>query len=182
MTILEYKEAVKRTLPDLGSKLLNSIHMVLGMVTEYDELIEAVENNDKTNIKEELADIQWYVCNYATIYDLTLPETAIQSAASKKNKNLTDCTYDLGRHIWKLCDFDKKELSYKKGYDTVEKNQLIVSILIGIEMFGQLMDFNMDRARQKVIDKLRLRYPDKFDEDRAINRDIEGERKILEGK
>ena len=32
------------------------------------------------------------------------------------------------------------------------------------------------------IEKLRARYPDKFDSDKAINRDVSNERKILEGK
>lgn len=38
-----------------------------------------------------------------------------------------------------------------------------------------------DSIRQRNIDKLKLRYPEKFEADRAINRDLDAERKLLEG-
>jgi hypothetical protein len=40
-------------------------------------------------------------------------------------------------------------------------------------------DFADDLERN--INKLKLRFPDKFTEEKALNRDLDGERKILEG-
>jgi hypothetical protein len=57
MKFEEYKREVQRTLPDLGSVILNSVHMVLGMCSELYELKEAKEKNDIVNIGEEITDI-----------------------------------------------------------------------------------------------------------------------------
>jgi NTP pyrophosphatase (non-canonical NTP hydrolase) len=42
------------------------------------------------------------------------------------------------------------------------------------------LDANFEQVLHKVIEKLRTRYPDKFDSDKAINRDIDEERRLLE--
>jgi NTP pyrophosphatase (non-canonical NTP hydrolase) len=44
-----------------------------------------------------------------------------------------------------------------------------------------LRKFGIDEAdiRQKNIDKLRVRYPDKFSSDNALNRDLEAEKEVL---
>jgi hypothetical protein len=44
------------------------------------------------------------------------------------------------------------------------------------------MDADFDDVLTKVIAKLRARFPDKFTQDNAINRDLETERAILEGE
>ena len=41
-------------------------------------------------------------------------------------------------------------------------------------------DTNIEQALQNNIDKLRVRYPDKFSEELAINRNLEMERKELD--
>ena len=41
---------------------------------------------------------------------------------------------------------------------------------------------DLNTARSRVIDKLTIRYPDKFDDVKASERDLDAERKALEGK
>ena len=75
MNIQIYQQQVTRTFPDLGSKLLNSIHCVLGIGSELlEEVTDAMNTRDKVNLGEELADAQWYACNYATVHGIKLPE------------------------------------------------------------------------------------------------------------
>lgn len=59
-----------------------------------------------------------------------------------------------------------------------EFGDLLWYIAIGVDESGGNLDHVMDR----VIAKLRARFPDKFDSEQAINRDLEKERAILEGK
>jgi NTP pyrophosphatase (non-canonical NTP hydrolase) len=116
MTIKEYQEQAKRTLPKLGSRWDDNIHMVLGMQTEAAELADAFKkrlaygkNLDEVNIKEEVGDQMWYIAN--------------------------------------LCNIN--------GWD-----------------LGEILETN--------INKLRVRYPEKFTQENALVRDLNAERKELE--
>lgn len=116
MELKDYKEAVKRTLPELGDKKTDTLHMVLGLVTEVGELTDTHKRLlaygkeiDKVNEEEEIGDILWYLVNYCNI----------------NNIDLEKC---MGRNIQKL---------YK-------------------------------------------RFPDKFNQDHALVRNLEEERKALE--
>jgi NTP pyrophosphatase (non-canonical NTP hydrolase) len=123
MNLTEYKEEVKRTLPHLSLqdahldiKLLDNLHMILGMQTEVSELADVFKKNlaynkplDWVNIEEELADILWYLVNFANINNL-----------------------------------------------------------------------NIEKSMETNINKLRTRFPHKFEANLAINKDINLERDVLE--
>ena len=64
MTFKEYQKEVKRTVVDLGSLELNLSHMVLGIISENEEYLKAIVENDMINAKEEQADMLWYLANY----------------------------------------------------------------------------------------------------------------------
>lgn len=180
MNIREYKTQVQRTLPDLGSKILNSIHMTLGMGSEFlEEAIKGVEKEDKVNIAEELADVQWYACNYATIHGIDITEELVLSILKDGEEILFKGLQAIG----KLQDIDKKELAYGKVIpsDDPQRINALYVVFQMIEAIANEFEIDMNEAREKVINKLKLRYPDKFDSDKAINRDVVAERKILEG-
>ncbi len=116
MEIKEYQESSKRTNVDLGSDVMNDMHMILGMVTEVAEIADVYKKYiaygrdlDLVNVKEELGDLMFYVVN--------------------------------------ICNFHRWDLR-----DICQTN----------------------------IDKLKARYPEKFTNELAINRDLDVERKILE--
>lgn len=104
------------SLPPMDPKLTLLLHMVLGIVTEAGELLDAImpavfngEPLDEINIQEELGDIAWYRANALKV---------------------------LGQ--------------------TIEQND------------------------QQNIAKLMKRFPDKYDAEMAINRDVAAERQVLE--
>lgn len=182
MNIQEFKKEVVRTMPDLGSLLLNSIHMTLGMGSELmEEMTIAFHQEDKVNLSEELCDAQWYGCNYATLYNIPLPEEIVvvhpEEASRKRRKAYYD---DLRINLGKLQDFDKKELAYGKMTDILTRSSALYKVLESIEFIALDHQVNMNEGRAKVIAKLRLRYPEKFTYEAAINRDVKAERKILE--
>ena len=117
MDLKQYSKESERTCPDLGSDIANNNHMLMGMVTEVGELVDAYKKHyaygkalDKVNVAEEIGDLLWYVANFCRMNNIDLEEQ---------------------------------------------------------------LDIN--------INKLKARYPRKFDSDKAINRDLSVERKILEG-
>lgn len=116
MEIKEYQNLSKRTNAKLESKLMDNLHMSLGMQTEAAEISDVFKKHiaygkdmDWVNVKEELGDLMFYVVNICNI------------------------------NGWDLRDIMKTN-----------------------------------------IEKLKSRFPDKFTTDKALNRDLETERKILE--
>lgn len=201
-----YQEQAKRTCPDLGSEKLNLAHMVLGIVSEEAERLVA---QDPINDLEEIADGIWYLANYCSMRNLKLRDFMKPHASFKSNLDLlaTDDELEFYDELalqegimeevnrWiaygDLQDLVKKFLAYNKPIDT-KKEKEILSLLGGayIASISTLfincdLDINSEKDLLKHIlvsniEKLRIRFPEKFSEENALNRNLEAERKVLE--
>lgn len=168
-----YQEKASRTCPDLGSEALNLSHMVLGMCSEVSELREAMFNMDSVNIGEELADINWYIANYER-----LRGRIVEGNYSFKEFNPTiDILYN---EISELQDLVKKFIAYGKEIDIINETSLLGSIKNLLKCFYIQYNLNEEEYLAKNIAKLESRYPEKFTNEKALNRDLETERRILE--
>jgi NTP pyrophosphatase (non-canonical NTP hydrolase) len=74
MEIQNYQSKASRTMANLESKILDELHMVLGMQTEAAEISDVFKKNiaynkdiDYVNVKEEIGDLMWYVANICNI-------------------------------------------------------------------------------------------------------------------
>lgn len=179
MTLTDYQVAVQRTMPDLGGLQLNKIHMILGMCSEFNELYEAT---DDVNRAEELTDINWYLNNYATLVNLNL-DTEFEF----HNKHFyyvlknNDYMEMLQVEISKLTDMEKKMFAYKKPIEEYDLQQQVIKIAQRLNDAYAHFNSNPFVGMERNIAKLKARFPDKFTEHAANNRDLEKERKILEG-
>jgi NTP pyrophosphatase (non-canonical NTP hydrolase) len=170
MELKEYQKLAKRTCASLGSPKLDIAHMVLGINSEISELEEALINNDKPNISEEISDVFWYVANLYTFVGEELKE--VKPACIDK--------YDLVISLFfatsELQDKAKKHIAYNKEFD-YSKVKYIESLLWGI---SKELNLDVYVGLQNNIDKLKIRYPDKFTDKNATERDLKKERKTLE--
>ena len=183
MNIEQYRQETKRTLPDLGSTLLNSIHMTVGIMTEVGEILKNLNESNEDGIDfvgvgEEIADADWYLTNYANIHNLNFPKY------SDDQLNPYDIdSNNLGKFIEyaaELLDLDKKQLVYNKPVDdTIRYKWFSLTYQYLLKLYKEY-SLDVEKCRQNNIDKLRLRFPDKFDQEKAINRDHTAERVILE--
>lgn len=172
-SLKEYQELAARTCTDLGNKKLNNLHMKMGLITELAEAIDVYKKKiaykkdiDYVNLKEELiGDTLFYAVNYCRINNIELPKL-------KENIQSTDGFDDIDYVIWL---FELIELSIKP-----KKN--IQNIIQTIYIISVYLDFDFYQSLTNNINKLMVRYPEKFDTDKAINRDLETERKRLEDK
>ena len=167
MTFKEYQEQAKRTCPSLGSEKLDLAHMVLGIHSEYNEWVDATDFFNET---EELADQIWYLANYCTFrgYDLS-------RLFDVELKNNLGVTYNSS----KLQDLVKKYVAYNKEIDISTESILLENLAYAIKkMYRDGAD--IFQSLQNNIDKLKVRFPEKFDEELAKNRDLAAERKELE--
>lgn len=166
MTFKEYQEQAKRTCPTLGSEKLDLAHMVLGIHSEYNEWVNAT---DAVNESEELADMLWYLANYCTfrnysferLFDVELPNNLKLTFNSSK-----------------LQDLVKKYIAYNKEISISDESALLENLAFNIKNLYRRTDIH--QSLQNNIDKLKIRFPEKFDEELAKNRDLVSERKELE--
>jgi NTP pyrophosphatase (non-canonical NTP hydrolase) len=171
MNFNEYKLASSRTCPILGSMELDLSHMALGLGSELEELISAEVSSDIVNIGEELGDIFWYLANYDRF---------------RGTNNFQD--YKLEEHhfnfsvfieISKLQNQVKRFIAYKKEIDRVEETKIITNTILAIKYACSRLDLDIYEVMDKNIQKLKVRFPEKFTEENAINRNLEKEYDVL---
>ena len=195
MKLKEYKKEVLRTLPNLGSKQLDILHMILGMNSEFNEV---VESKDLINCSEELTDILWYCVNYCNIQNIDIDqifkfkkhsfyygiEGLSHSVKSIFNKKYYTDKYliSLQVAISKLTDIEKKIFAYKKEIDKQVIINSIREVFLRINDCYSYFELDSEIYMERNINKLKLRYPEKFTEFDANNRDTDKEREVLEGK
>lgn len=74
----------------------------------------------------------------------------------------------------------KKHLFYGKPLDLVNLKEELGDMLWYMAIAMNALDTTFEAEMTRVINKLKVRYPDKFTEHDAINRDLTAERKKLE--
>lgn len=83
--------------------------------------------------------------------------------------------------VGEFVDVIKKHLFYGKEIDTVNLKEELGDKLWYIAVALRKLETTFNEVMKTNIDKLKLRYPEKFTEDKAVNRNIKIERELLEG-
>lgn len=182
----EYQQLAARTCPDLGepydmfdnnasillSTKLNLSHMVMGMCSELSEIYDARKKKDLVNVSEEYADVMWYVANYCNIRGYSL-ESILNDGEMFERYSYS---------IFELTDLVKKYAAYNKAIDTTSEIKHLVNIVKNIigEFDNNILGVSFYQALTNNIDKLKVRFPNKFNDADAITRDLDAERKELE--
>jgi NTP pyrophosphatase (non-canonical NTP hydrolase) len=184
----EYTNLANRTLADLGSKEKNLMHMELGFKTELGELLDVFKKNlaygkdiDWVNVGEEIADYCWYSVGYLFFM--------LQSGNSLPKKDyfnyIEERTKDAVVVAKKQLVTDKIEVRDPSVASAIIFN--ISSRLDGtledvayLAGFCVFADLDFWQILTNNIEKLKVRFPEKFTEENAVNRDLESERKELE--
>lgn len=179
MTYNEYQIAASRTCVSLATTELDARHMKMGVMSEIGELIDAYKKElaygktiDLVNISEEWADVAWYLANEANRLNITLKEEPFTDTElyifEKESEDI-----DIEDMLW---DFG---LNFKKSQH--DNSREIQDGFIMWEWLGtHIFKIDTNKALENNIAKLKARYPDKFEQSLALNRNLEAERKELE--
>jgi NTP pyrophosphatase (non-canonical NTP hydrolase) len=174
----EYKVLSEKTLSTefhCGKQVENLLHGVSGVITELEELLGW---NDEVNKKEEVADVFWYIALLDRELDLNLEiPTYDKEFTQLKNDALIIQSFKTSSL---LLDFLKKKLFYNKSIDITSFSDLTKSLFQTMCIFCFVNDIDVESILDTNIEKLKARYGEKFSSDRAINRNLEKERMILE--
>lgn len=71
-----------------------------------------------------------------------------------------------------LCDMVKKWVFHEKELDEVHLKKELGDVMWYVAMICHSMNWNLDEVLQMNVDKLKARYPEGFDVDKANNRAI----------
>jgi len=82
--------------------------------------------------------------------------------------------------VGELADVYKRKLAYGKAEDFTNVKEEIGDLMWYVVNFCNLHGFDLEDILATNIAKLKARFPDKFDADKALTRDLEAERKTLE--
>lgn len=82
--------------------------------------------------------------------------------------------------VGELSDIFKKALAYGKVIDWINVDEELGDLMFYIGSFCRINNINLNNIINKNVEKLESRYPEKFTEYHALNRDLEKEREILE--
>ena len=189
----EYRLLAARTLPDLGSRSNNLLHMEAGIAGEFlGEAVDILKKTfaykkplDKVHLGEELADTVWYCAGVETINKLPEMEMCFDGeslAIIETIKNQTITYVKEGVELRKSSIETEclgVILANKRAVDSSSRGAIlaIVGICMGI---CEVLEIDFWQALTNNISKLQVRYPEKFTEEAALNRDLAAERVELE--
>jgi NTP pyrophosphatase (non-canonical NTP hydrolase) len=95
--------------------------------------------------------------------------------------NLLHAAMGISTESGELMDAFKRKIFYGKPLDVVNVKEEIGDIMWYVAILLRELDLDFHELLQLNIDKLRARFPEKFTEHHALNRDLGAERDILEG-
>lgn len=185
--ILEYQELAARTCPNLEGEGLNERHMNLGVITEIGEALDIFKKYmaynkpmDLVNLGEELADISWYIVNKCRFENLLINDDF--------NIVLEDTKEVIEHKMFSVSDLPKETkaeaiLTLILATYCAPVNTFFGSPIVQLGMLSHIAswyDLDFFQCLTNNIDKLKVRYPEKFTSEAAQNRDLEAERTELE--
>jgi len=95
--------------------------------------------------------------------------------------NLLHAAMGISTESGELMDAFKRKIFYGKELDVVNVKEEIGDLMWYVAILLRELDLDFEELLQVNIDKLKARYPEKFTEENALNRDLDKEREILEG-
>ena len=189
----EYRLLAARTLPDLGSIGNNLLHMEAGIAGEFlGEAVDILKKTfaykkplDKVHLGEELADTVWYCAGAETInklpeMEMCFDEEPLATVEYAKNRSITYIKESVKvRNSSVETECLGLILANKGAVDSTNRGVIlaIVGICMGI---CEVLEIDFWQALTNNISKLQVRYPEKFTEEAALNRDLVAERAELE--
>jgi len=151
-------------------------HSLLGLISDFGELVEADMNNDRTNILEELGDVYYFLFQGVDAYEINLDDIDL-GYTPKTIKGLGDANIII--EIAKIADYHKKNYFYGKSVDAedIKKTyaRIYYNLLVMFKKFG-FTEIEVINANAK---KLHARFGDNYDNEKAKNRDKTAEMEAM---
>ncbi|MBD3362513.1 hypothetical protein GF362_02230 [Candidatus Dojkabacteria bacterium] len=100
----------------------------------------------------------------------------------ERAKNLLHGSIGISTEAGELLDHMKKHIYQDRDLDVVNIKEELGDIMWYMAIILRALNLDFEEILDLNIQKLRKRYGEEFDEQKALLRDLDEERKILEGK
>lgn len=110
----------------------------------------------------------------------TRTESGNNPLGNRRDSRLLHAATGICTEAGEFFDPLKKYLFYGKPYDETNLREELGDLLWYIAIACDALDTTVELEMARVIAKLQVRYPDKFSDYLAQNRDVEAERAVLE--
>jgi NTP pyrophosphatase (non-canonical NTP hydrolase) len=119
--------------------------------------------------------------NMTTLYEYE--EWTANTCAQLTTSELDDVhmLFGMMTEVGELVDVFKKNMAYGKEIDWFNVEEEIGDLMFYIASFCRMNDLDLQEIIETNIAKLETRYPEKFSKEKALNRNLNKERAILEG-
>ena len=159
------------------------LHALIGITTEAVEITEAYTGKsysevDVINLIEEIGDIAFYANILLDVYNISWEDVAKKE--SLKFFSQRDTADQILIEAGNALDIFKKALFYGKEIEKELVSKRVEAVISNCTHLLQLLGFTWEETLDKNDRKLDKRYGEKFDSKKAVNRDLETERKELE--
>jgi len=164
----------------------NIQHGIEGITTEVIELLECFVKDPDDDLKpdevaEELGDIFWYMALICREYNWTFNDLNSIHTCELVIRDIQTVIEMMVIQVGGLVNIMKRAHFYKKHeLDKQKIKDKLMFIYRDIKWICNKINMTEEFIQELNINKLRLRYPDKFTSDKAINRDVEKEHKFLQ--
>lgn len=179
MDIRKYQIEATRTMLDTGDRLKNINHCIIGMFSEFNELVEAVVKKDTVNIGEEIGDKLFYLANYFTFRGFDLYSLKNALIIPKDSKILFDTgavLMDMSFKLSKIQNIIKGVIYYGRDFSHYQDELTLLGEYAScIAVIAHVFQLDIEVIMGKNINKLRVRYPEKFNTSNANERDLSQE-------
>lgn len=200
MDFKEYEELAMRTNNDKGFDL-NCLHGVTGILTELGEVVDAYKRNiwygtalDTTNVTEEIGDILWYMALLSYNINSTaltldplsdgVEEFGLPPNSTVSNIDLLKLLLEISADVGRLCNFvaTAEALGVVGEELATGIDMQMYTIHFQLRIFCDLTGISMEKTAEVNVAKLKARFPNKFTEEAAVNRNTVTERNLLESQ
>lgn len=174
----EYKKKADRTVSDLNNNFF--LHAALGINTEC---IEFFTSTSKQNAIEEIGDIFWYIALLSNRWERVIPFRWTIDAIVNHclQSSIIDGVNTVSHSIFlnqagEVVNQAKRNVFYGSDIDQEKIENAIVSIIFYVRIcikenkLGNIYDILSAN-----IEKLEKRFPEKFNQEDAENRDVDNE-------
>lgn len=168
MDLKTYQALAKRTRKPMSTKFEDVAHMIFGLTSEIQrELDYAIEIKDLPNVREEIGDAMWYLINLYDVLDIIIDDQSYLQIQP------------ISGSIGELCDVLKAQFVYEKPTAKFIPGASMLAIMSYLTITAKKHGFTLSECCETNIQKLLVRYPDKYTDELALNRNLNEEKEIL---
>jgi len=95
------------------------------------------------------------------------------------NTRLLHAAFGLCTEAGEFLDALKRHIFYNTPFDETNAQEELGDIMWYMAIACDVLNISFEQVQEQNIAKLKTRYPDKFNEDKAANRDLDKERAVL---